>query len=250
MTKPLVIGVMTCARPKHETIPEYLDLAVGQKYIQPLLDRGVLPFLIPNFGEQTPFDAILDQIDGLLLPGSLSNVHPDRYGGELSKQSYPLDTNRDACTWGLLEGCIQQRKPVFALCRGMQEMNVFAGGSLHQMVHEAPGRIDHRCPTSDQPSVKYGAWQKVDVRKGGLLADILGADDPIVINSLHLQGVDKLGEGLTVEATAADGLVEALTIDRAEAFCLGVQWHPEAIPDDSISVALFDAFVDACRQGK
>jgi len=248
--KPLVIGVMTCARPKHEKIPQYLDLAVGQKYLQPLLDRGALPFLVPNFGAQTPFDAILSQIDGLLLPGSLSNVHPDRYGGTLSPQSYPLDSHRDACTWGLLEGCIAQKKPVFALCRGMQEMNVFAGGSLHQMVHETPGRLDHRCPTSSDPSVMYGAWQRVTLRSGGMLHDILGADDPIQINSLHLQGVDRLGEGLTVEATAADGLVEALSIDRADAFCLGVQWHPEAIPDNPVSVALFDAFVDACRAGQ
>ena len=249
-TKPPVIGVMTCARPKHETIPQYLDLAVGQKYLQPLLDRGALPFMVPNFGEQTPFEAVLDQIDGLLLPGSLSNVHPDRYGGQVSKQSYPLDPNRDACTWGLLEGCIERGKPVFALCRGMQEMNVFAGGSLHQMVHETPGCLDHRSPTSREPSVMYGAWQKVELRTGGLLHAILGADDPILINSLHLQGVDRLGQGVTVEARAADGLVEALSIDRAEAFCLGVQWHPEAIPEDAVSLALFDAFVDACRAGQ
>ena len=86
-----VIGVMTCARPKHEKTPEYLELAVGQKYMQPLLDREALPFPIPNFGEQTPFDAIMDQIDGLLLTGSLSNVHPDRYAGDISAKSYPLD---------------------------------------------------------------------------------------------------------------------------------------------------------------
>jgi len=141
-----VIGVMTCARPKHEKTPEYLELAVGQKYMQPLLDREALPFPIPNFGEQTPFDAIMDQIDGLLLTGSLSNVHPDRYAGDISAKSYPLDPHRDACTWGLLDRCIAQGKPVFALCRGFQELNVYAGGSLDQMVHEVPGRIDHRSP--------------------------------------------------------------------------------------------------------
>lgn len=242
-----VIGVMTCARPKHEKTPEYLELAVGQKYLQPLLDRGALPFPVPNFGEQTPFDAIMAQIDGLLLTGSLSNVHPDRYAGNLGPSSLPLDPWRDACTWGLLDRCLAQGKPVFALCRGFQELNVYAGGSLDQMVHEVPGRIDHRSPTSHVPEIKYGAWQRVEVTPGGVLAKALNAHDPILINSLHLQGVDRLGEGVTVEATASDGLVEALSIDRARAFCLGVQWHPEALPENPVSVALFDAFVDACR---
>lgn len=241
-----VIGVMTCARPKHEKTPEYLELAVGQKYMQPLLDREALPFPIPNFGEQTPFDAIMEQIDGLLLTGSLSNVHPDRYAGDISAKSYPLDPHRDACTWGLLDRCIAQGKPVFALCRGFQELNVYTGGSLDQMVHEVPGRIDHRSPTSSVPEIKYGAWQRVEVTPGGTLAQALDSSAPIIINSLHLQGVDRVGEGVTVEATASDGLVEALSIDRATAFCLGVQWHPEALPENPVSVALFDAFVAAC----
>ena len=81
---------------------------------------------------------------------------------------------------------------------------------------------------------------------GGTLAQALDSDAPIVINSLHLQGVDRVGQGVTVEATASDGLVEALSIDRATAFCLGVQWHPEALPENPVSVALFDAFVAAC----
>ncbi|RZO32251.1 MAG: gamma-glutamyl-gamma-aminobutyrate hydrolase family protein [Rhodospirillaceae bacterium] len=241
------IGVMTCARPKHEHTPEYLELAVGQKYLEPLLGRGALPLPIPNFGEQTPFDALMPLIDGLLLTGSLSNVHPDRYAGELKQASLPLDVHRDACTWTLLERCIAAEKPVFAICRGFQELNVFAGGSLDQMVHQVPGRHDHRAPASYAPTVKYGAWQQVEVISGGVLAQILGSDAPIHVNSLHLQGVDQVGAGLQVEARAGDGLVEAVSMPSAPALCLGVQWHPEAVPQDPVSVALFDAFVDACK---
>jgi len=246
-TSTPVIGVMTCARPKHERTPEFLELAVGQKYLEPLLDRGALPLPIPNFGEQTPFDALLERIDGLLLTGSLSNVHPERYGGAVSGESLPLDIHRDACTWTLLERCIAAGKPVFAICRGFQELNVFAGGSLVQTVHTAPGRHDHRAPTSFASAIKYGAWQRVQVTPGGVLAGILGSDDPIRVNSLHLQGVDRVGDGLQVEATAGDGLVEAVSLRAAAAFCLGVQWHPEAVPHDPVSTALFDAFVDACQ---
>ena len=172
-TSTPVIGVMTCARPKHERTPEFLELAVGQKYLEPLLDRGALPLPIPNFGAQTPFDALLERMDGLLLTGSLSNVHPERYGGAVSGESLPLDIHRDACTWTLLERCIAAGKPVFAICRGFQELNVFAGGSLVQSVHAVPGRHDHRAPTSFASEIKYGAWQRVQVTPGGVLAGIL-----------------------------------------------------------------------------
>ena len=111
---------------------------------------GVLPLILPSL-DNIDFDALLDRVDGVLFPGSRSNVHPSAYGEPESEKAKPHDPERDAVTLPLIRGALAKGVPIFAVCRGMQELNVAAGGSLVAEVQEIPGRSDHRAPVVDRP---------------------------------------------------------------------------------------------------
>lgn len=135
--------------------------------------------------------------------------------------------------------------PVLAICRGIQELNVALGGSLLQNVHDIEGRHDHRAKGEGSVEKAYGPKHVVTLT--GTLARIVGAD-AIMVNSLHTQAIDRLGEGLVVEALAEDGTIEAVSAPEALGFVLGLQWHPEwKWAENPASVAIFQAFGDACR---
>ena len=137
--------------------------------------------------------------------------------------------------------------PVFAVCRGFQELNVVLGGTLHQKVHEVPGYHMHK-ETADEPlDRQYGPAHPVALVEGGVLHGLAGATS-VMVNSLHGQGVARLAGGVTVEAVADDGLIEAFTVDAAKGFAMAVQWHPEwRVTEDELSMKIFTAFGDACR---
>ncbi|MBM3642951.1 MAG: gamma-glutamyl-gamma-aminobutyrate hydrolase family protein [Alphaproteobacteria bacterium] len=227
--------------------------AVGDKYIQAAIDAaGAIPVILPATGGQlfgTPamLDRILDALDGVLLTGSPSNVEPHHYGA-LSRPGTAHDPARDATTLPLIRRAVERAVPLFAICRGFQEVNVAFGGSLHQHVHEVAGRRDHRSPKSPDMDVNYGPAHDIDVVEGGLLHGLLG-ERRVRINSLHVQGVDRLAPGLRTEAVADDGQIEALTVRDAPGFALAVQWHPEYKARlNPLSMKLFDAFAAACRE--
>lgn len=208
---------------------------------------GGIPLIVPSLSDAIDIDALLDRVDGVMLTGSRSNVHPERYGAPADPKSEPYDADRDAMTIPLIKATIQRGIPLFAICRGMQELNVALGGTLHPEVHEIPGRSDHRAPASDSQDERFAIRQEVNLAPGGVLAGILGSR-PIRVNSVHRQGIDRLGEGLVVEATAPDGTIEAVRVADAAAFAVGVQWHPEYwVKSDKPSARLFAAFNDAVR---
>ncbi len=120
--------------------------------------------------------------------------------------------------------------------------------SLHQLVHEIDGKRDHRSDKSKPIGERYGPAHPVRLLPGGALARLFGAEE-VMVNSLHAQGIDRLGSGLIAEATAPDGLIEAVSVAGARAFALGVQWHPEHPSVESpVSKPLFQAFAQACRE--
>jgi putative glutamine amidotransferase len=138
--------------------------------------------------------------------------------------------------------------PLFAICRGFQELNVVLGGTLHQKVRNVPGYHDHKENPDDPLDVQYGPSHPVTLVEGGMLARLAGTGE-VMVNSLHGQGVARLADGVTVEAVADDGLIEAFTVDGAKAFALAVQWHPEwKATSNEFSTAIFKAFGDACRE--
>ncbi len=222
--------------------------AVGEKYLRAVVDAaGALPLIIPCLGEALDIDAVLECVDGLLFPGSPSNVEPHRYAGPASAPGTLHDPHRDATTLAIIPKAVAAGVAVLGICRGFQEINVAFGGTLHQRVHEVPGLTDHRDDESLELERQYGPAHEVILEPGGLLRG-LAAAGRIRVNSLHSQGVDRLGAGLAVEARAPDGLIEAFRIEGSPGFAVAVQWHPEwkAMSND-FSRALFAAFGAASR---
>lgn len=222
----------------HATPNQYLDALVSSAI--------VLPVIVPAFGEKLDLDGLLDGVDGVLVTGSKSNVHPSHYGGDASEKNGPYDPDRDATTLPLIRKAVERGVPLLAICRGIQEMNVALGGTLATEVQEIEGRMDHRGPQGDHDK-RFALRQSVKIAEGSCLADVFGAGD-IMVNSVHRQAVDRLGPDLVVEAVAPDGTVEAISVKNAPAFAVGVQWHPEywARTDDN-STKIFRAFGDAVR---
>jgi putative glutamine amidotransferase len=220
---------------------------VGQKYVDAVRLAGCLPVVVPAAHPDELADW-LDIADGLLLTGSQSNVHPSHFDAEVHDPSLPLDPMRDQWTLPLIRLAIERGLPLLAICRGFQETNVALGGSLHQAVHEQTGLNDHRA-LSDEHTVaeQYGLAHPIHVQPGGLLAQLLPQSE-VQVNSLHGQGVNRLADGLRIEATAPDGLVEAFSVTRGPGFALCVQWHPEWQPaTNPVSMAILKAFGAACQ---
>ncbi len=227
--------------------------AVGEKYLRAVVDGvGALPLILPSLTPPLDLAELLDDLDGLVLTGAYSNIEPHRYG-ETPAGPDLHDPARDQTTLGLVPMAIARRLPVLAICRGLQEVNVALGGTLYPKVHDVEGYDDHREDTGDPLGVQYAPSHPVALVPGGLLAGIAGRDEAWV-NSLHGQGLRTLGRGLRVEATAPDGLVEAVSLEpRADddpgPFLLGVQWHPEwRLTENPFYLGIFHAFAAACRE--
>jgi putative glutamine amidotransferase len=222
--------------------------ACPQQYLTAALRvAGVVPLVVPALSEDFDVGEVLARVDGVLVTGAASNVHPSRYGVEASSRHEPYDPQRDALTDALMRGAIAKGLPLLAICRGLQELNVVHGGTLATEIQELEGRMDHRSPEHPERDTRYAIRQDVAVG-GEALRRVLGASG-IRVNSLHRQAIDRLGSGLTVEATAPDGTIEAVSVDAAKTFAFGVQWHPEYFAEsDPHSATIFRAFGDACRK--
>lgn len=239
-----LIGI-SCCRKVPDAFPVH---SVGEKYITAVTDAaGALPVLIPALAKRLEVGAIMAKLDGLLLTGSPSNIEPRHYDGGNEPESNRTDPDRDATTLPLVRAAVALGVPLLGVCRGIQEVNVALGGSLHQELHKVPGRFDHRSDKSKPPVERYEIRQTVRLRPEGFLRQLLGTET-IRTNSLHGQGIDRLAPGLVVEAEAEDGTVEAVRVAHAKAFALAIQWHAEFRPlENAQSTALFKAFGDAAR---
>ncbi|WP_421724746.1 gamma-glutamyl-gamma-aminobutyrate hydrolase family protein [Bauldia sp.] len=222
--------------------------AAAEPYLTAIIKgAGGIPVVLPALADHIDAEAVVGRLDGVLLTGSRSNVHPDHYGGVADAASEPHDTARDAASFALIRAALRQAVPVLAICRGMQELNVALGGTLHTEIHEIEGRLDHKAPDAEHQADRFAIRQPVTIASDGVLAPVLGAGETQV-NSLHRQGVADLAPGLAVEATAPDGTVEAVRVVGAPGFAIGVQWHPEYwVETDTPSQKLFAAFGDAVR---
>jgi putative glutamine amidotransferase len=219
---------------RHDTPARYAQAVFGA--------AGAVPVMLPPMGAAEC--AALDRLDGLLIPGSPSNVHPTLYDGGESATPDLHDPERDSTVLPLIRAAIARGMPVLAICRGIQELNVALGGTLHQQVHALDGRHDHR-GGSGTPEERYGP--KHTIALSGALARLLDATE-ITVNSLHGQAIDRPAPGLAVEAVAPDGTIEAVRVTTATGFAYGVQWHPEwAYAANPHSLTLFAAFGAACR---
>lgn len=242
-SRPPIVGIPACER----TIKERVVHTVAEKYMNAVIEAAqCLPVVIPAVGTRIDPCGLLDVCDGILLTGSPSNVHPHEYGAEPCDPEIRHDPARDATTLPLIREAVRRDLPVLAICRGIQELNVALGGTLHQRVHEVPGRLNHRAPRAkESPDGAYGPAHDVAFTPGGVLARLAG-DTAAVVNSLHSQGIDRPAPDLEIEAVAPDGQIEAVSLPGAR-FVVGVQWHPEyKVLENPLSRALFAAFAEAC----
>ena len=253
MRRP-VVGVIGNA---YRIEDRFATQMVGERNLRAVAEvAGALPLMFAGTPEITDIGALLDAVDGVVLTGARANVHPTRFRTEPDPRHEPYDVNRDDLALALSEVCVARGIPLFGICRGLQEMNVAFGGSLHPEIRELPGRMNHRMPRLESgeihpdPTVVFADRHDVSLVPGGAFAQILGCEN-IRVNSLHGQGILEPGKRIVVEGVAEDGTIEAIRIADAPGFALGVQWHAEYDPQrNPINRALFQAFGEALLERK
>ena len=225
----------------------YVWYATVEAYLTALSGIGATPLILPSLGDRIDINAVLDRVDGVLLTGARSNVHPARYGEEPTPRHEPFDPARDDTTMRLIPRAIARGVPLLAICRGFQELNVAYGGTLVTEAQERPGSLDHRAPPDAPHDVRFGLVHEIDPVPGGCLAAFVGSA-PVRVNSVHRQAIKDLAPALSVEGAAPDGTIEAVSVTDAPAFAFGVQWHPEYwASTDGPSGKIFRAFGEAAR---
>lgn len=235
-----VVGVLCCNRDLDGRAAQ----AVASRFVAPVAEHaGATVLLVPALPDAVDVIGVSRLLDGLLLTGSCSNLEPGRYGGSALPDGQGTDARRDDVALRLASAMIEAGKPVFGICRGLQELNVLFGGTLSADVGEhGHYRFDAPC-SSD---ALFDHHYDVDIVGAGPLSDALGRARRQV-NFVHQQGIDRLGHGLSVEAVAPDdGLVEAVWAAPCGAPVVGVQWHPEwDAAENQESRAFFRLFGDA-----
>ncbi|MCA6225038.1 MAG: gamma-glutamyl-gamma-aminobutyrate hydrolase family protein [Phenylobacterium sp.] len=222
MARP-VAGIICCTR----TVGIEPAQAVMNRYVASAMayaDAAAL--LVPSMPGLMRAADVASRLDGLLLTGSPSNLDPGAYGEAADDAPGPFDPARDAMTGDLIRAMLDLGRPVFGICRGFQELNVAFGGTLRRDVSENPDLLRHHAPDEVGFNEMFDHVHDVELTPGGILAGALG-QARIRVNSVHYQGVQRLGEGLSVEAQADDGVVEAFSTRVNTAPVLAVQWHPE-----------------------
>src|SRR5471030_3469595 len=191
---------------------------VGERNLRAVAEvSGALPLMFAGSPDITDIGALLDAVDGVVLTGARANVHPAHFRTEPHARHEPYDLLRDDVALALSEACVDRGIPLFGICRGLQEMNVAFGGSLHPEIRDLPGRMNHRMPRlangeiHPDPEVVFADRHEVRLVPQGVFATLLGCA-AIRVNSLHGQGIEKLGERVVAEGVAEDGTIEAIRI--------------------------------------
>jgi len=221
-TRP-VLGVIACNR----SIEAQDAQAVMTRYLVSALKYAdAAALLVPALPDLMNAKEVAPRLDGILLTGTPSNLDPKRYGAIIDDAPGPFDPGRDEMTAHLIEAMLELGKPVFGICRGFQELNVAFGGTLRRDMAENAELIPHHAPDHKTFAEYFEHIHPVNLVEGGVLQRAYKTDALDVV-SVHYQGVDRLGSGLTVEATAPDGVIEAISANINGAPILAVQWHPE-----------------------
>ena len=230
----------------------YAVQCAGETNLTAVTDAaGALPLIFAGLPDVTDIGALLDVVDGVLLTGARANVHPAHFDVEPHPGHEPYDEDRDAVALEATKACVARGVPILGLCRGVQEMGVAFGSTLHPEVRELPGRMNHRAVRLENgevhpdPEVVFADRHEVRLVPGGVFARLFGRET-IRVNSLHGQCILEPGDRVVVEGVAEDGTIEAVRIADAPGFALGVQWHAEYDPrTNPVNRALFRAFGEA-----
>lgn len=245
MTRPL-IGIACSA---HVIDDAYEVQMTGRRTIDAVREvSDCLPMLIPGLPDAVDIGDLIGTLDGIVLTGSRANVHPKHYGEELAPIHGAMDEARDDVMLPLITAALEAGIPMLGLCKGIQEMNVALGGTLHPEVGALPDRHRHRMLKGCRdPEIIFERRERIRLKSGGVMAGLTGTEE-IWANSLHGQAVAEPGARVVVEGWADDDTVEAVSIEGARAFSVGVQWHAEFDPQiDPVGGALFRALGDDAR---
>ena len=217
---------------------------LGRQYSEAIEAFDGIPVHIPLIPDGKYIADLVSHLDGVLLPGSASDVDPDLFGHQPHPKLGPVVPERDKTDLLVLAEAEKRGRPVLGICFGMQSLNVFRGGTLIQDIgSEVHAAIKHE---QGAPRDRNSHWLDVD---GGRLGEIAGseASRKVKVNSHHHQAIGELGRDLEVTARAADGVIECVEDMRNGRFVLGVQWHPElSWQNDDLSAAIFRTFVTEC----
>ncbi len=238
MTAPL-IGITTFQQDA-ATLPTF---ACRGTYVRAVQRAGGLPVLIPLGLTPSEINRLLNRLDGIIFTGG-GDIDPQRYNGQPHPRVYGVDPERDRVETVLLEQAIAQRFPFMGICRGFQLLNVTLGGALYTDIAD---QFSAELPHAHEEGRAYDfPAHEVDITAETRLARFLGGTR-FAVNSLHHQGVQRIGQGLIPSAHATDGLLEGVELP-GNPFGLAVQWHPEWMPDSAPMQALFTAFIEAVLQ--
>ncbi len=242
-----VLGVVCCTR----QVGIEPAQAVMDRYVAAAMRYGdVAALLVPSLSELMAARDVAARLDGVLLTGSPSNLEAFHYGqGGADDAAGPFDPGRDTMALGLIEAMTDLGRPVFGICRGLQEINVAFGGTLRRDTSASAALIAHHAPESAGFEAMFGHEHEVALVQGGILSRALGRDR-LRVNSVHFQGVDRLGAGLAVEATAPDDLVEAFSAWVNGAPVIAAQWHPEWRTADNPDSQAFFRMLGAALRGE
>ena len=251
MERKPIVGIIT-----NETVGfngRQLSHSTGKRYVESVTNfANVVPILIPTCIRDSDLGALLDMVDGIVLTGGRANVEPHHFNGQDFPDDEPIDPDRDRTVLDIIPQAVRREMPIFGICRGIQEINVAYGGTLFYRVHQQADKDDHRMPQNDDAPLEeiFKPRHQIAFTEHSFIRKALGQDSYIV-NSLHGQGIDQLGAGLSVEAYSHDGLIEAITIDGYNSFAVGIQWHAEFHPErveNYLNRLLFQKFGDSCWQ--
>lgn len=224
-TRP-VLGIIACNR----TVGTEVAQTVINRYATAAMRHAdCAALIIPSLPDYMRASEVVGRLDGVLLTGTPSNVEPARYGDAAAGDG-PFDPDRDRMMLELVEAVIAAQRPLFGICRGFQEINVALGGTLRRDTSASDELLHHHTPDGVDFDAMFDHRHKVNLVEGGLLASAYGAPS-LEVNSVHYQGVGRLADGLSIEAQAPDGLVEAYSARPNGAPLLAVQWHPEWATD-------------------
>lgn len=238
-----VIGIIGSSFLLNDQYPVHIGGRMNSEAVRKVC--GALPLIVPSDPELVDLEALQDTCDGFLFTGARANVHPEEWGEAATEAHGAFDQARDQVTLPLIRDCVAKGQPILAICRGFQELNVAMGGSLHPEIRDLPGRMNHRMPPDGTLEEKFELRHDVTLTEGGVFHQVFGART-VLTNTLHGQGIMEPGERIVIDGRAEDGTPEAIYVDGASGFALGVQWHPEYQANkDPVSRPLFAAFGDA-----
>jgi len=245
--RPAVVGVVCDRRTEDGVVLDTLRV----RYLEALRNIAkVVPLAIPSGLSANEINACLSRLDGVLLTGAASNVAPSLYG-EADVLSNTLDPERDRTTSAVIALALRQDIPLFGICRGLQELNVALGGTLTNDISCGADRQRHTEDLSLPRDLQYAVRQEIRAEGDGIIARCIRqiGENPVLVNSLHQQGIARLATDLAVDARCVDGVIEAVSLRHAKTFTAAVQWHPEwHCSTDPLSRQIFQEFGEACRR--